>query len=169
MTQQFCILDSYSDLIQAVHAGYTTAKFELLGWHLNTTRCVRNLPDEGFNIQHRSVHARVGFNGDRLCIETPVHAHFEDCANHILLNVLTKRRKFLLNVIVMLKDVADTWVLHTPTLLTQTPSETLQLMQTHADTLVPRSEHVNMQMQTMERQVCGVSYGNVFIMCVLCM
>ena len=91
--------------------------------------------------------------GETLCIKKPFNAQFEDCVGHILLNVASKRRKFLLNAVVMLRKVAGAWVLHTPVHLTQSPSETLALLRAHANTLYPGSEYMDDQIHTLYRQV----------------
>lgn len=135
--RQYSIINKFCDLESCWDAGYTGAKFEVRGYDSNTT-CK-------FDVEvHRE-----------LVIKHPITAKFENVSNYILLKIEEKRRKFLINSILVYKSTrgGPAYMLSIPPFLSQSPSETLELMKQELCTLLVMNETTDSELRTLERQV----------------
>ena len=134
--RQYSIINKFCDLESCWDAGYTGAKFEVRGYDSNTT-CK-------FDVEvHRE-----------LVIKHPITAKFENVSNYILLDIKEKGRKFLINSILVYKSTSGpAYMLSIPPFLSQSPSETLELMKQELCTLLIMNETTDSELRTLERQV----------------
>lgn len=135
-TRAYCIIDKYRDLESGFNAGYTGCKFDVRGYHCNSTCSFDVTLQEDMVIKH------------------PIDASFENVSNHILLHVHDTKRKFLITAMLMYKPLpGNVYILSTPPILMQTPSQTLDLMKHQLNTLLVLNETTDNEMRTLERQI----------------